>query len=122
MKEKYTEYSISDYRTTCRSCKDMDSIEWEKQSKKVKKKYKDLIGGTPKQKPQLNMEEAWKNIEQSVKKVPKSAKRYTEEQLRDMECTLHIKIILILQDENDRLRSEVDALRLKIELLDKRGE
>lgn len=33
-----------------------------------------------------------------------------------------IKLILLLQDENDRLRAELQKLRLKVSVADKKGE
>ena len=47
---------------------------------------------------------------------------YTETQLREVEGNQLIKIILMLQVENDRLRAELEKLRMRQQISDKKGE
>ena len=47
--------------------------------------------------------------------------RYNVTQLKKLSFDKLIEIILLLQDENDRLRAELEKLRLKRQLTDKKG-
>ena len=48
--------------------------------------------------------------------------RYNVTQLKKQSLDRLIEIILLLQDENDRLRAELEKLRIKVQLSDKKGQ
>ena len=133
-----TAYNISDYRTACRTCKDMEVEEYEKFN--VKRKYErttDLknvpntnfskttkrsnatIGSTIKPvKPSIDLKMAKEKLNMAKGKIAPQA-RYNVTQLKKLSFDKLIEIILLLQDENDRLRAELEKLRLKMQLTDK---
>lgn len=134
-----TAYNISDYRTACRTCKDMEVEEYEKIN--VKKTYKrgnllnvpntglskmkktsTTASGTFKPvKPSIDLEKAREKLNAAKGKVAPTA-RFNVNSLKKLSFEKLIEIILLLQDENDRLRVELDKLRIKVQLSDKKGQ
>ena len=48
--------------------------------------------------------------------------RYNVKQLQQFSLEKLIKLILLLQDENDQLRAELEKMRMKVSILDKKSQ
>ena len=133
-----TTYNISDYRTSCRTCKDMDVDEFDTLTSKKTYKKGSLMNvpntgftrvgsklgssiAMKKVKPSIDIDKARKLIADAKGKVAQM-KRYSVPQLKKMSLDQLIKLILLLQDENDRLRAELEKLRIKVQVSDKKGQ
>lgn len=63
--------------------------------------------------PSLDLEQAWKLVEDVEGKFPEIP-RYNENQLKKFGTDQLIRLIILLQNENDRLRYELEKLRIKV--------
>ena len=135
-----TSYNISDYRTSCRTCKDMEVEAYETLGAKKTYKRGSLLNvpnnGYSKKastasasgpsllkptKPSLDIPKARQMIEDAKGKIA-SAPRYNASQLKKLSLDQLIQLILLLQDENDRLRAELEKLRLKLSIAEKKSQ
>ena len=64
-------------------------------------------------KPSMDIEKARKMLDEAKGKVAPMP-RYNVAQLKKISIDQLIKLILLLQDENDRLRAELDKMRIKV--------
>ena len=71
-------------------------------------------------KPTLDVEKANKLIAETKGKIA-PIPRYNVTQLKKSSIDQLIKVILLLQDENDRLRAELDKMRTKVQMSDKKA-
>ena len=70
-------------------------------------------------KASMNVEQAQKLLHDTKGKIAPMP-RYSVVQLKKMQLDQLIRLILLLQDENDRLRAELEKLRLKLAVADKK--
>ena len=71
--------------------------------------------------PSLDLEKAKKKLEESKGKIPKMP-HYSEQQLKEVQHSKLVRLMLMLQDENDRLRSEMEKTKMRLSIADKKGE
>ena len=74
-----------------------------------------------KAKPSIDIEKARKLVSDNKGKVAQ-VPRFNVVQLKKMSLEQLIKLILQLQDENDRLRAELEKLRIKVQVGDRKGQ
>ena len=103
-------YNISDYRSICRTCKDMEAEAMNYISQTSRKVYKTGSLFREPNKPARQSQEDKLTKEQIVSKKPT---RYNTIQLKKLSLDQLIKIILRLQEDNDALRAELEKLKPK---------
>ena len=71
-------------------------------------------------KASIDLDKARKMLEDAKGKVA-PLPRYNVSQLNKMDLKQLVRLILLLQDENERLRAELEKMRMKAQLSDKKG-